>query len=65
MSEESKYVSGMRNPSTEGRVERLRNFMGMLNTLYELEPDLLGETDWNSNEDACEQMVQLIREGAV
>ena len=65
MSDQSKYVSGMRSPSIEGRIERLRNFMGILNTLYELEPDLLGETDWNSNEDAYDQMVQLIREGKV
>lgn len=51
--------------TVEQRIDRLHHFMGIMQSLYEIEPDILSMTDWNSNEDACEQMVQLIREGTV
>lgn len=51
--------------TVEQRVDRLHHFMGIMQSLYEIEPDILTMTDWNSNEDACDQMVQLIREGKV
>jgi hypothetical protein len=51
--------------TAEQRVDRLRDFMDIMQSLYAIEPDILNMTDWNSNEDAYDQMVQLIWEGKV
>jgi hypothetical protein len=49
--------------SKKERIARLDVFMRLLDVLYELEPDLLDHTDWNSNEDSYNQMINRINNG--
>jgi hypothetical protein len=45
---------------TKQRIARLHELHDKINELAELEPRLIDDTDWHSNEDAIAQMVNII-----
>jgi hypothetical protein len=47
----------------KARIARLDTFMRIFDLLYDLEPDLLEYTDWNSNDDSYNQMINRINNG--
>ena len=45
---------------TKQRIARLHELHEKINEMAELEPRLIDDTDWHSNEDAIAQMVSII-----
>ena len=45
---------------TKQRIARLHELHDKINEISELEPRLIDDTDWHSNEDAISQMVSII-----
>jgi hypothetical protein len=48
--------------NTYERIARLHDLQDKINALAELEPRLIDDTDWHSNEDAIAQMINIIEE---